>query len=475
MPEEKLLEDKFREFKEKHAEKDFNNADFLEKQADNIRPEDTLLADRIMKRVQLLRQRASQKNNKSKQVASTQTQPSTKAVTTKPQTSQGAKSKVSDKKDAPAQNVVSKQQQILDFMKKPFFLFVIFPSLLFASYQLFWAAERYESQAKVIVQQPDGASTIDASLAFLSGLGGGSSGGNDPQLLEAYILSNDMLVYLDQTLHLKKYYMESEVDVFSRLPDDATREDFLEFYQNHIQVEIDDASGVISIAAQGFDPAFAQTLTQNIVSRSEWYINNIGHQLADAQLSFVKVEHQLNEDKFRDAQITLLAFQQKYNLLDPTAEGVAMQQIAYGIEGQIASKEAELKGLTNIMSEHAPQVKATQNELEALRRQLQNERNKLSADSGQVIPVSEILASYTDLKVAMELALQAYTSSKISLESSRIEAYRQLKYLITVQAATEPEKSTYPDVIYNISLFFVFTAMLFAIVRIVLAVVHELK
>ncbi|MEP3349824.1 MAG: hypothetical protein ABJN96_07710 [Marinomonas sp.] len=269
--------------------------------------------------------------------------------------------------------------------------------------------------------------------------------------------------------------MESEVDVFSRLPDDATREDFLEFYQNHIQVEIDDVSGVISIAAQGFDPAFAQTLTQSIVSRSEWYINNIGHQLADAQLSFVKVEHQLNEDKFRDAQITLLAFQQKYNLLDPTAEGVAMQQIAYGIEGQIASKEAELKGLTNIMSEHAPQVKATQNELEALRRQLQNERNKLSADSGQVIPVSEILASYTDLKVAMELALQAYTSSKISLESSRIEAYRQLKYLITVQAATEPEKSTYPDVIYNISLFFVFAAMLFAIIRIVLAVVHELK
>ncbi|MEP0071163.1 MAG: hypothetical protein ABJE79_00540 [Marinomonas sp.] len=474
MSEEKLLEQKFREFKERHTAKDFDNADFLEKQANNIRPEDALLADRIMKRVVILREKRAQTDMKSKQVASVNKSVKN-AERAKVKTVPTPEPQPSNNKKTSQENTPSVRKKVLGFIKKPFFLCVIAPSILFAAYQLFGAAERYESQAKVIVQQPDGASTIDTSLAFLSGLGGGSSGGNDPQLLEAYILSNDMLVYLDQTLNLKKYYMESEVDVFSRLPDDATREDFLEFYQNHIQVEIDDASGVISIAAQGFDPAFAQTLTQSIVSRSEWYINNIGHQLADAQLSFVKVEHQLNEDKFRDAQITLLAFQQKYNLLDPTAEGVAMQQIAYGIEGQIASKEAELKGLTNIMSEHAPQVKATQNELEALRRQLQNERNKLSADSGQVIPVSEILASYTDLKVAMELALQAYTSSKISLESSRIEAYRQLKYLITVQAATEPEKSTYPDVLYNISLFFVFAAMLFAIIRIVLAVVHELK
>ncbi|WOD06150.1 hypothetical protein [Marinomonas sp. GJ51-6] len=387
----------------------------------------------------------------------------------------GREGKTVENQEGSSRTAVSATQKIRDFIQKPFFVCVILPSLFFAVYQMFWASERYESQAKVIVQQPDGASTLDASLALLSGLGGAATGGNDPQLLEAYILSNDMLSYLNKTLNLKEYYAEDSADIFSRLPSDATREDLLEYYQNHISVEVDDVSGVISIAAQGFDSGFAQTLARHIVSRSEWYINNIGHQLADAQLSFVKIEHELNEDKFRDAQITLLAFQQKYNLLDPTAEGIAMQQIAYGIEGQIASKEAELKGLTNIMSEHAPQVKATQNELEALRRQLQNERNKLSADSGEVIPVSEILAKYADLKVAMELALQAYTSSKISLESSRIEAYRQLKYLITVQAATEPEKSTYPDALYNVSLFLVLSAMLFAIIRIILAVVYELK
>lgn len=50
------------------------------------------------------------------------------------------------------------------------------------------------------------------------------------------------------------------------------------------------------------------------------------------------------------AKTELLNFQQHYNLLDPVAEGAAVQQIAYGLEGQIASLEAELKNLLSVMT-----------------------------------------------------------------------------------------------------------------------------
>lgn len=466
MPVQKSLEERFQEFKEKQAAEDFQDIAFLEKQAELIRPQDAALADRILVRVNNLNKQADKKRA---QGSSDKNSPPKKATTSDKQKDLGLNAK-----SGSAQKPRTWQQRLQAKTKTPFVLFVLVPTLLFAFYQLFWATERYESQAQVIVQQPDSAATLDSSLALLSGLGVSAASGTDPQLLETYINSNDMLTYLDQTLDLKKYYSEPEADIFSRLEADATQEDFLEFYQKHITIEIDEKSGVISINVQSFDPQFAQKLAKQIVARSEWYINNIGHQLAEAQLSFIKVEHQLDEDKLKKAQVTLLNFQQKYSLLDPTAEGAAMQQIAYGIEGQIATKEAELKSLTNIMSEHASQVKAARNDLEALRKQLINERNKLAQDNGKAIPVSEILSKYTDLRVAMEIALQSYTSSKISLEKSRIEAYRQLKYLITVQAATKPEKSTYPDSFYNISLFFILAAMLFAIIRIVYAVVHEL-
>ncbi|MDG3088662.1 lipopolysaccharide biosynthesis protein [Vibrio hannami] len=357
----------------------------------------------------------------------------------------------------------------------PFFLMVVLPTFLFSFYQILWATERYESQAQVIVQQPDSMATMDASMAVLTGLGVPSVGVSDTELVKAYILSNDMLKYLDETLDLKAHYSDSNIDVFSSMKPDDSWEDFLDYYQKHIEVYVDSNSSIVHIYSQAFNAEYSHKLTETIVERAEWFINSIGHQLAEAQLEFIKGEHKNTEQQLELAQTNLLSFQQRYNLLDPTAEGLAIQQITYALEGQISAKEAELKGLLSMMSLDAPQVVSARNELEALKAQLNKERAKLSDDNEKNIPVSEILAKFTDLKVKMELALQAYTASQISLEKSRIEAYRQLKYLVVVESATKPEDSKYPDALYNITLFAVIAAMIFAIGKIVISTIRELK
>lgn len=450
-------EQKFQQLKKLLKPEEFNSIEFLTAKAEQVEAEDADLAKRILVRVKNLK----------KQVNTN----STKALA-HPENSE-KKSDASSNEDNP-KNWLDKSH-IGALRKASFLSLVILPTLIFAFYQCFWATERFESQAQVIVQQPDGMATMDTSMALLSGLGVSNSGVSDTELVKAYILSNDMLQYLEDKLKLREHYSQSQIDMFSRMSIDDSWEKFLEYYQNHIEVYIDSKSSIVHVYSQGFAPEFAHKLTQTIVNRAEWYINSIGHQLAEAQLSFIKHEHENIESKLEEAQTSLLNFQQKYNLLDPTAEGAAMQQIAYGLEGQITAKETELKSLLAVMSEEAPQVISARNSLAALNLQLIKERSKLSDDSGNNIPVSEILSRYTDLKVKMELALSAYTSSQVSLEKSRIEAYRQLKYLVVVESAIYPQESKYPDVFYNISLFFVIIAMLFSISKIIISVIKELK
>lgn len=455
----KPVEQRFRDFSKSIEPEEFNSADFLTSKANEIEPDDAELAQRILVRVKRLnaRQEKKKKNQEFKQ----------------PEIA-----KVVDDKSVATDKSIQEQSgfNILTlFRKRPFVFVVLIPTLVFSMYQLFGATERFESQAQVIVQQPDGMATMDASMMLLSGLGVSNSGVSDTELVKAYILSNDMLIYLDMTLALREHYSQKSIDWFSRLGTTESWEEFLKYYHSHLEVYIDSNSSVVHIYSQAFDSEYAHRLTQTIVERAEWYINSIGHQLAEAQLEFIKQEHKNVEQQLEQAKTTLLTFQQKYNLLDPTAEGIAMQQITYGLEGQISSKEAELNGLLAIMSKKAPQVIAVKNELAALNSQLSKERSKLSDENNQSIPVSEILVSYSDLKVKMELALQAYTSSQVSLEKSRIEAYRQLKYLIVVESATKPEESKYPDTLYNITLFAVLSAMLFAIGRIVLSTIRELR
>ncbi len=358
--------------------------------------------------------------------------------------------------------------------KKPWFIFVILPWLAVTLYFALLASERYQSVAKVIVKQPDGMATMSPEMSLLSGLGMGSQE-PDAELVKAYIHSNDMLDYLQETLKLSKHYSAADVDLLSRLERDHTKEEFLEYYLKYSTVEIDPNSSIITIANQGFAPEFSYQITKAIWQRSEWFINEIGHKLAQEQLEFIKGEHDLAVKKLENAKASLLIFQQKHDLLDPESEGAAMQAIAYGLEGELAKKRAEVKALTEVMASNAPQVHIAKNELVALESQVAIERNRLSKHEGENVSIGEILGKYSALKLELELSSQAYSSSLISLEKSRIEAYRQLKYLVVVQKPTLPEGNAFPDVFYNSTLAFVVLLLLYGVVRLLFALSKELK
>ncbi|MGF1774972.1 lipopolysaccharide biosynthesis protein [Vibrio wakamikoensis] len=485
-----MIEKRFNEFRVSVKPSEFNDIDFLLNEAKQLDADDPQLANRIRLRVKNLKVKQQSTPNDSVTAATVQTsavKSATLRTPSKPiennQASETTASNGATKAPSTATEADSKAPQWYDFAKpliewisrRPFVALVVIPTLLFSLYQTLWASERFESQAQVTVQQPDGMATMDASMALLSGLGVSSSQGTDSELVKAYIYSNDMIEYLNRQLNMRQHFSDSGIDYFSRLHDSDSRETAIEYYKKRVKVEVNTTSGVITIYGQAFSSEYAQQLTQTIVGRAEWYINSIGHQLAQEQLTFIQGEHEIVAQKLRDAQTALLGFQQKYNLIDPTAEGAAIQQIAYGLEGQIATKNAELTGLTQIMSAQAPQVKMLQNEIAALEQQLVSERTKLATSEGESFSVSQILATFTDLRVKMELALQAYTSSQVSLEKSRIEAYRQLKYLVTVEAATQPEDNQYPEVLYNITLFAILASMVFAIGRIIVLTIYELK
>ncbi|MGR5134645.1 lipopolysaccharide biosynthesis protein [Vibrio alfacsensis] len=456
------VEQRFQVLRQTLKPAEFTSIEFLVAKAEQVEAEDPELSARILVRVANLKKQAlSGEGQEHKE--------------------QGSKTKVErskikqDGKKAKQSKLAPLALFLEPVFRRPFIALVVIPTLIFALYQSFWASERYVSRAQVIVQQPDGMATMDASMAVLTGLGVSNTGVADTELVKAYILSNDMLKYLNEKLDIVTHFSQSNIDWFSRIDEEESWEAVYEYYLTRIDIYIDSNSNIVHVETQAFDPEFANRLTQTIVERAEWYINSIGHQLANAQLAFIQKEHANIERKLQDAQTKLLRFQQQYNLLDPTAEGAAMQQITYGLEGQISAKEAELKSLSAMMSSQAPQVLSVKNTLAALKSQLDKERAKLSNTENHAMSVSEILTLYTDLKVKMELALQAYTSSQISLEKSRIEAYRQLKYLVVVEAATEPHQAKYPDVFYNITLFGVIVSMLFGIGRIVLLTIQELK
>lgn len=464
----------------------WQNATFLLNKASELKERDLALSRRLLQRVKNLRPDDVNIVNRITEVSKELKlgQPETM---TSSSLENNADIKAEIQQEPKQNNVQAVDLKQLDYwvaqIKRPLIVVVIFPFLLYAFYQVVWASPRYESNTQLIVKQPNGMSTLDPKMALLSGFTS-SSGGADTELVKAFILSNDMLKYLEENLQLNQHFSSKKYDFFSRLSDSASAESKLKYFNKRISVEIDEKSAVISILIQAYEPEFALALSQEIVNRAEWYINEIGHDLAKAQLGFVQNEHDLVVRTLQNAKSNLLTFQREHNLLDPEAEGIALQQIAYGLEGQIALQKAELIALRNSMSEGAPPVMQANERLISLNTQLQSERqrltqrdrnNNLDMGSGTDLGVNEILTRYSDYKINLEFALQAYASSQISLEKSRVEAYRQLKYLVVVDTPTLPEDARYPRILYNLSLLIVVLLMLFGIGKIVLATAEELR
>ena len=476
------LEQRFSAFKASVSGEQWSDADFVLRKVEELELADIGLAFRLMQRVKNLNPSdANQKKLADLRKRALQNRPELA-------TSSSIESKIRRNLTRHRGSLKTQINKVIAHpkmaqLKQPFALFVLLPFFIFSFYQVILASPQYESQARLIVKEPDGMATLDPAMAIMAGFGAGASN-LDTELVKAFVYSNDMLRYLEETLVITKHYSDSQYDFISRLDDDASREGILSYYLDKVLIELDADSQVMSIFVQAFDPEFAHVMSKTIVERAEWYINEVGHNLAQEQLAFVKLEHQLVEQRLQKAKTQLLAFQRRHDLLDPQAEGIAFQQITYQLEGLVVAKQTELIDLRNSMSETAPQVIQARSQLNSMLQQLEKERSRLTSEKAgnealpkeeQNLNVSQILAKFSDYKINLELALQAYTSSQVSLEKSRIEAYRQLKYLVTVESPTQPQEAKYPEVFYNISLFLAITLMLFGIGRIVIATVTELR
>ena len=68
-----------------------------------------------------------------------------------------------------------------------------------------------------------------------------------------------MMWYLEDTLNISEHYSADLGDMFSRLSDNKTKLEFYDYYLDHVTVEIDSASQVISLSVRAFTPDFAQS------------------------------------------------------------------------------------------------------------------------------------------------------------------------------------------------------------------------
>jgi capsular polysaccharide transport system permease protein len=339
-------------------------------------------------------------------------------------------------------------------------VFVGIPTLLAALYLFLWAAPRYVSEYEVTYQTYQNTQSLSAGL--VQSLLGSNSGGTDfGSILYEYIRSPELLHKLDAKLSLREYYSRSNIDYPVRLRRNASDEQFLAYYHQHIVSVSEGLGGYLTIDVQAFDPQFAHALATAMNEACDEMADRMTSRARQDSIKFADEEVTRQEDRVRQAQMAQTRFQNEHRDLNPNNTANQYGQIIASLETQLSQARTALTNTLSYASPDAPQVRQLKSQISALETQLQDQRGRLTGGDSTY---SKILEEYSRLQVEEQFAQNAYQAAQQGLAVARADAARKQSYLVDFVAPTYPDRPSRAFYSFFLASAFFGSLLLYAIV-----------
>lgn len=353
---------------------------------------------------------------------------------------------------------------------RPFLIMVGLPTMLTGFYYGLVASDVFVSETRYAIRTGEQAPATGL-LASMLGPTATTRAGDDASIVRDYILARDMLDELDRRLDLRRHYTAPTVDILSRLGPDATEEEFLEYYRDKVEVEVETGTDITVLKVRAFDAETAQRIAGTIIELSERLVNRMSERITDDTLRFARRELEQAETLVREANQAITRFRNESRSIDPGEETAAVLSIVTALEGQLAGAKAELLETESVMHSESVQVKTLQNRVAALTQQVESERARLASEGGS--DLTRLIEGYAPLLLEQELAQHRYSSALASLEVARADAQRKQRYLIPFVKPALPDEAIEPERATNALIVFLAASLIYGIGALVVASIYD--
>jgi len=344
-------------------------------------------------------------------------------------------------------------------------------SVLSSIYWLILASDFYVSESHVVVQRTD----LSAGTSLdLSSLMGGSPGGNraDQLLMRTHLRSLDILRNLDRQLNLKNHYSQDQWDPISRLwLQSSELEVFHRYFLSRVSIELDEFTGVLIIRVQAYTPLLAQSLNAHLVSEGERFMNQMAHQLAQAQVGFLESQVKTLSMRAQLSRQALLNFQDKKGLAAPKAMAEGVQAIINQLQSQRSELQTQRSSIQAYLVNDHPSVVMLTQQIESIERQISREQSRLASPQGTQL--NRTLEAFAQLEREATFNQEIYQTALTSLERGRIEATRTIKKVSVLQSPNLPEYPLEPRRLYNTTVYFLIIFALAGVVHLIREIIRD--
>ncbi len=324
-----------------------------------------------------------------------------------------------------------------------FVLFVVVPTLCYSAYLWTRSADQYQSDVGFGSRTEEVASAFD----FLGALGGSSSSGSkDMDILNQFIISQELVSKVDAQLNLKAIYAKPTDDPLNAFNPDGTIEDLVAFWQRMVLVNYDNATGLMNLEVYAFDPIDAQRIAQVILTESTDIINTLSQTAQEDTTRYSAEALAATEEKLAAARLAVLDFQIRNRIVDPNNVINNQLTVVSTLNQQLAASQIELDMLAGTVKDSDPRVLQLTRRIGVIQNRIAEEQSKVGATSDSTSPgFAKLMADFESLKVDQDFAQQAYSSARAAYEQALTDAQQKTRYLATYVAPTLAEAPTAPN------------------------------
>lgn len=301
----------------------------------------------------------------------------------------------------------------------------------------------YEATSTLMPPQQNGASSAAQALSQLVGSGAGSLiMGNMMQstgdLYVGIVNSNPVLDAVIRKFDLMKLYDEETLI--------GTRKVLTE---KRLKAETDSKSGIVSISVQDEDPQRAADMANTFVNELKKLFQSVAVTDSTKTRIFFEQELQKAHEKLSQAEEDLQGFQESTGAIKIDDQTTAIVQAIAGQKALIMGKEVQLRVMRTYGTRDNPDVKRSEEELLALKGELEKlEQKKEKTSAGDVIvataDIPDVGKQYIRKMRRFKYCEAVWDIMAKQYESARVQEAKESNLVQVIGEAGPPDRKAKP-------------------------------
>lgn len=368
--------------------------------------------------------------------------------------------------------LVKRRRRRIAAMITKLICFVAIPSILAGYYFYKVATPMYASFTEFVIQQSSSPSMQGAGASSLlsSSL---LATAQDSISVQGYLSSRVAMARLDKDLGFKATFQREDVDALQRLDVDASNEAAYKTYKKRVRIGFDPTEGIIKMEVVTPSPELSFEFSKALIGYAEQQVDQLTQRMRGDQMKGARESYEKAEANFAAAQKKELELQEKLGVLSPETEIAGQMSLITTLETDLLQKELEMLELLDNPRPNQTKLTVLENQIANRVNRIKEMRRELTEGSGNVISLASVTAQLQSAKAESMLRQELLAGSLLQLETARVEANRQTRYLSMSVSPVAPDEASYPKAFENTLLATVVFAGIFLMASLTASILRE--